>query len=548
MKAKIANSLSVGLIIVLMLSLLLSACAQATPAPTEVPPTAAPASTEATAVPATTQEPPTAAPATTEATAAPAAGTETQIVVADHTDIAILDPHKMQSTTDEFVWHTVFAGLTRFDATMANPTPEMAESWDRPDDTTYIFHLRKDVKWHTGRAFTADDVVWNWSRIQEIGKSGRIAAYMSDVKEVTKVDDNTVQFTLKAPSAVFLINTPLFVFVDKETVDQIATKPIGTGAYRFVEWIPNDHMTLELNKDYWDQSINRPDKLIFRPIPEDQTRLAALQTGEIDVAGNISPALAGDLKDVSGVTVYTPKVSASYWVINMNVTQAPFDNVKVRQAVAAAIDRQAIWHSVLYDNGVPSCNPIPATSWAYDPSQECGPRDVEKAKKLIAESGVQTPIQVTLKVSSADNYPAMAAIIKSNLEEIGFKIDIQVNDFAVWLNDVWVNKNFTITTTSYTREADPDGLMSSVFRKGLGNNVMGYDNPKVDALFDQAKAIYDQKERAKLYQQIVSIVLEDAPLVKVASNFPIWAAGNRVQNVTILPRGFLFFAGMTLAK
>ena len=142
----------------------------------------------------------------------------------------------------------------------------------------------------------------------------------------------------------------------------------------------------------------------------------------------------------------------------------------------------------------------------------------------------------------------MAAIIKSNLEEIGFKVDIQVNDFAVWLNDVWVNKNFTITTTSYTREADPDGLMSSVFRKGLGNNVMGYDNPKVDALFDQAKAIYDQKERAKLYQQIVSIVLEDTPLVKIASDFPIWAANNRVQNVTILPRGFLYFAGMSLAK
>ena len=126
MKAKIAHSLSAGLIIVLMLSLLLSACAQATSAPTEAPATAAPAAAEATVVPAPTQAP---------ATVAPAAGTETQIVVADNNDIAILDPQKMQSTTDEFVWHTVFAGLTRFDATMANPTPEIM-----PDEAL-IHHL-----------------------------------------------------------------------------------------------------------------------------------------------------------------------------------------------------------------------------------------------------------------------------------------------------------------------------------------------------------------------------------------------------------------------
>jgi peptide/nickel transport system substrate-binding protein len=232
----------------------------------------------------------------------------------------------------------------------------------------------------------------------------------------------------------------------------------------------------------------------------------------------------------------------------MNVTQPPFDNVKVRQAVAAGIDREAIWHSALFDNGVPSCDPIPDSSWAYDKSQECGPRDVAKAKQLIADSGVKTPIQVTLKVYSTDPAPAEAQIIKSNLDEIGFDVTIQVNDFAVWLNDVWVNKNFTITTTGYTRESDPDGLMSSVFRKGQGNNVMGYDNPKVDALFDQAKAIYDQSQRAKLYQQIVSIVLEDAPLVKIASNFPIWAARNRVQNLVVLPRGFAYFGGLTLAK
>ena len=469
---------------------------------------------------------------------------KTQIIIADKADINILDPHKMQATVDMAVWLSVFNGLTVFDATMSEPRPAMAESWETPDDTTFIFHLRKDAKWHSGRPFTADDVLFNFDRIIEIAGSGRLSGYMSDVDSVEKIDDYTVQFNLKTPSAVFLMYTPYFVFVDKETVDEIETNPIGTGPYTFTEWIPNDQVVLTRFEDYFDQSIERPDELILKPIAEEQSRLAALQTGEIDIASNISPKLLSELAGMPGITAYRPAVSAAYRVINMHVTEPPFDNKKVRQAVAAAIDREAIWRSVWFSNGEPSCNPIPNTSWAYDAGQECGERDVELAKQLIAESGVETPIPITLKVWSDDFEPKTAAIVKSNLEEIGFEVEIKVDDFAFWLEDVWINKNYQICTTGYTREADPDGLMSSVFRKGLGNNVMEYDNPEVDALFDQAKSVYDKDERAKYYQQIVDIVLEDAPLVKSITHYPIWAAQDGVGGVVLLPKGTLAFGDL----
>jgi peptide/nickel transport system substrate-binding protein len=474
-------------------------------------------------------------------TATPKPKEKTQIIVAQNADINILDPHKMQATVDMAIWLSVFNGLTVFDPTMTNPQPGMAESWETPDDTTFIFHLRKDAKWHSGRPFTADDVVFNFDRIIEIAGAGRLAGYMSDVESVEKIDDNTVQFNLKGPSAVFLMYTPYFVFVDPETIGQIETQPIGSGPYVFTEWIPNDRVTLTRYADYFDQETPRPDELIITPIKEEQSRLAALQTGEVHVASNISPKLLTELAGMPGITAYRPEVSAAYRVINMHVTEPPFDNKKVRQAVAAAIDREAIWRSVWFSSGEPSCNPIPNTNWAYDPAQECGPRDVEKAKQLIAESGVATPIKVTLKVWSDDFEPKTAAIIKSNLEEIGFEVDIKVDDFAFWLDDVWVNKNYQICTTGYTREADPDGLMSSVYRKGQGNNVMEYDNPEVDALFDKAKSVYDLDERAKYYQQIVDIVLDDAPLVKTITHYPYWAAQDSVGGVALLPKGTLAF-------
>ena len=125
-------------------------------------------------------------------------------------------------------------------------------------------------------------------------------------------------------------------------------------------------------------------------------------------------------------------------------------------------------------------------------------------------------------------------------------VTINQADFAVWLDDAWNNKNFELSSTRYTREADPDGLMSSVFRTGLGNNQMGYSNPEVDELFDKAKQTYDQAERAEYYQQIIDIVLEDAPLVKLASVFPIWAGrSDTVSNVVVLPRGFALFKDLT---
>ena len=484
---------------------------------------------------------PGAAPASGDA---PAAG-PTKLTIGYDSDILKLDPGIQQSGVDWPPAALVYSRLVEYDNTMMSPVPGLAESWEIADDgLTYTFHLRQGAKFHSGREVTAADVAYTFTRGFEIGPQGRFAGYMLAVDTFEANGDYEFVIHLSQPDVTFFPNLAVMSasIVDSETIDQIDTMPIGSGPYEFVEWVPGEHVLYRKFQDYWDaeQLAQWPDEIMTTPIPETQTRIANLQSGQIDVATSIPPEFFEQIESDPNLQLLGQEVSASYLCLIFSNERPPFqDNKLLRQAIAHAIDKEAILNNVFFGSGETQCNLIPSTHWAYT-ELDCPTRDLDEAKRLLAESGFDTATPITFRTFTDRGFGVpVAEIIQSNLTEIGLNVEIEPLEWAFYVEDAWVGRNFEMTLAWYTREIDPDGLFSSVLRKEQGNNPMRYFNQEVEDLFDQGKATDDPEERKRIYEQIMDIaILDDTPLVKLKTMEIKWAANQKVENFALLAKGY----------
>lgn len=460
-------------------------------------------------------------------------------------DILKLDPGVQQSGVDWPPAALVYSRLVEYDNTMMAPVPGIAESWTVSDDgLTYTFQLREGVLFHSGRELTAADVAYTFDRGFEIGPQGRFAGYMIAVDSYEATGDYEFVITLAQPDVTFFPNLAVMSasIVDQETIDEVDTHPVGSGPYEFVEWIPGERVVYRKFADYWaqDQLAQWPDEIVTVPIPETQTRIANLQSGQIDVATSIPPEFVEQIEADPNLQLLGQEVSASYLCLIMSQERPPFnDNKLLRQAISYAIDKETINNNVFFGSGEPGCNLIPSSHWAYT-EIDCPTYDPERARELLAESGFDTSTPITFRTFTDRGFGVpVAEIIQSNLRDIGLNVEIEPLEWAFYVEDAWVGRNFEMTLAWYTREIDPDGLFSSVLREEQGNNPMRYYNEEVEALFDQGKATTDEEERKQIYEQIMDIaILDDTPLVKLQSMEIKWAANNKVQDFTLLPKGY----------
>ena len=488
---------------------------------------------------------PAGAPATEgESQEAAATGGGTMTIGYD-SDILKLDPGIQQSGVDWPPAALVYSRLVEYDNTMMAPVPGLAESWEVSDDgLTYTFQLRQGVKFHSGREVTAADVAYTFERGFEIGPQGRFAGYMIAVDSFEATGDYEFVIRLSQVDVTFFPNLAVMSasIVDQETIEQVDTQPIGSGPYEFVEWIPGERVVYRKFQDYWDQAqlAQWPDEIITTPIPETQTRIANLQSGQIDIATGIPPEFAQQIEDDPNLQLLGQEVSASYLCVIMSQERPPFnDNKLLRQAIAHAIDKETINNNVFFGSGEPGCSLIPPTHWAYT-EIDCPTYDPDKARELLAESGFDTSTPITFRTFTDRGFGVpVAEIIQSNLRDIGLTVEIEPLEWAFYVEDAWVGRNFEMTLAWYTREIDPDGLFSSVLRQEQGNNPMRYYNEAVEALFDEGKATADEEARKGIYEEIMQIaILDDTPLVKLQTMEIKWAANTKVQNFSLLPKGY----------
>lgn len=429
-----------------------------------------------------------------------------------------LDPHLTSAYASFQVLENVYDTLVQPGPDL-QMEPALAESWLTSDDSlSWTFTLREGVMFHNGRALTAADVVYSYNRIMDPDVGAANSFRFASIESVEAPDERTVVINLTRPTPNLLVNIGGFKgmsIIPQEIVDDgtIDTFPIGTGPFRFVSQSPDQGIVLEKNPDYWraDEGLPYLDGIRFVQIPDASVKLTNLQTGEVDWIDGVPPQNLEDLASDSSVVLQRVP-GGDYHYFALNQAREPFGDVRVRRALAMAIDRDVITEAAQFGAATPNQTAIPASNfWATDYSPFT-PGDTEGAAALLEEAGV-SDLSIEFMVTS--DFPetvTQAQVIASQLAEIGVTVEISDVDFGTWL-DRQGTGDFDAFMLSWVGNIDPDDFYYAQHHSEGTFNAQGYSNPDVDALLDEARVETDQDARKALYDEAARLIVDDASYI-----------------------------------
>lgn len=472
-------------------------------------------------------------------TPAPAVGGGT-LVIASTQDIDNYDPHWNQLIAYEvLIGHNVFNYLTKLGPDMM-VYPDLAERWDISEEgTEYTFYLRKDAKFHNGRPVTADDVVFSLKRADE--QKTIYASKLDPVVSLEAVDAHTVRIVTKAPWAPFLEDLALIAIIPQEGVDTLSKEPIGSGPFRFVEWVPNDHITLEKNPDYDVPGVPKLDKLIIRVLPDMAVALTNLEAGQVDAVYEVPAADASRFKGRSDVLFQTPPASNSLFLIEMAVNRyEPLRDARVRRALAMCLDKESIKQNVYFGQGDIQWSPLPKSSWAY--IEPAGPAyDPEGAKALLAEAGYPDGFELSIEVISG--IPVMeniATIWQEGLSKAGVTLKVNISDLSTWL-DAYVNREYQTIANWMNVHGDPHSMFDIIFKPHL-QDPKSYPSQEMLDLIDEGASTLDFGRRKAIYAKLQQMIVDEmAPVMTIQSQPIIALTHPKVKGWVMNAKGDIFF-------
>ncbi len=380
----------------------------------------------------------------------------TDLVIGVALEAPTLDPTaNAAAAVDEIVYANVFEGLTRIGA-KGEVLPALAESWEiSADGKTYTFKLRTGAKYHDGTPFDAADVKFSLDRARAPDSTNAQKALFEAIDTVEAVDPATVKVTLKNPQGDFLYNMGWgdAVIVAEETAAGNAEKPVGTGPFKFESWAKGSSVTIVKNPDYWGTPAAL-DKAEFRVIPDAAAATAALLAGDVQAFPNFPAPEAVDQLRADARFAVVIGATEGETILSTNNKKPPFDNIKVRQAIAHTIDRKAIIDGAMFGQGTPIGSHFSPASDAYVDLTGTYPRDIEKAKALMKEAGLEGGIKATLKLPPPTYARRGGEIIAAQLREIGINLEIVPVEWAQWLDQVFKAKDYDLTIVSHTEPND----------------------------------------------------------------------------------------------
>jgi len=461
----------------------------------------------------------TAIAAVPAAASSPGGGGGGVLVAAQSAEPDRFDPHLTSAYASFQVLENVYDTLVQpgDDLTME---PALATEWTVSDDgLTWTFTLREGVTFHNGRELTADDVVYSFERIRDADVGSAVAYRLAAVDTITAVDPLTVEITVAAPTPNLLTLLGGYkgmAIVASETVDDgsIDTHPVGTGPFVFESYTAGDGVSLTRNPDYWraDEGLPHLDGVQFVAVPDPTVKLANLQTGEVDWIDGVPPAELESLEATDEIVIGRV-AGGDYHYFALNHAREPFDDVRVRQAIAMAIDRELITEAATFGAATPTQTAIPSSSFWYHDYAPYTAADVDGAAALLEEAGVADGFELEFLVTS--EYPetvTQAQVIAAELEPLNIDVSINDVDFNTWL-DMEANGEFDAFMLSWIGNIDPDEFYYSQHHTDGDFNFQGYSNPDLDELLDAARVETDVEARKALYDQAAEIIVDDASYV-----------------------------------
>ncbi|RDU36661.1 glutathione ABC transporter substrate-binding protein [Neobacillus piezotolerans] len=468
------------------------------------------------------------------------------LVIARLSDAENLDHQFMSTINSASVTHNkIYEGLVGRDKN-AEIKPLLAEEWNQLDDLTWEFKLRKGVTFHDGTEFKADAVKATFDRLLDPNVGSPRAIVFKMVKEVKIIDDYTVQFILSEPFSPLLsiLASHEGGIIGPKTIEKfgknIINEPNGTGPFVFESWASGKEIVFKKNDNYWGTKAN-VDKVTFKVVPEETTRISMLETGEAQIAEPLSVPMMDTVESSQASKVYRSEGYGTEF-IGFNVQKAPFNDIRVRKAISHAVEMDSIIKGVFNNVGKKANSTMGSQVFGYHPDLKAYDYNLNEAKKLLAEAGYPNGLEINLLTMDSKERINMAEVLQSQLKGIGVNVKIEVMEYGAFVQKLYGADTQMFLLSWRNATGDGDYNQYNQFHSsshGASGNAFFYSNKEVDSLIEAARREKDQEKRKELYAKSQELEMEDAVYIPVRVIENLAAIGKNVEGFSMSPSGYL---------
>jgi peptide/nickel transport system substrate-binding protein len=455
-------------------------------------------------------------------------------------DVTTLDAH-VGSLSEEV---TAFAGLYPSSLTYSDDSqiiPDLAEKFEYADNTTLTLTYHTGITFHDGTPFNADAVKINFDRyLDPATASPGGASLKKKIASIEVVDPKTVRIKLVNPDATALASIGGVRMISPAAITKfgkdLARNVAGAGPYKLKDWQKDDHLTMERFENYWNQAkapvrVPRLDTFTFKPIVEPAVMLANLKTRSIDVAAAVQPVDFEGLKSASGVVAVERKPSSSSRMY-INVKRAPTSDLRVRQAISLAIDRDAIGKAVYFGLGKPAASVFSPTNWMYPADRPIPKKDTAGAKAKLSEAGVSN-LTLDMILPASEPYRSIAQVLQASLAEAGITVNIKQLESSQFLDALKAHEGH-LALDAIGNRSDPDGFVSGNYKADSPFNFANFNDPEFEKALSDALLLTDQQQRKVLYQKAEQRLLDEVPTVFLYNPPGLYAQLDTVQEFKVV--------------